>query len=193
MALGSQGWIVIDEFLSQSLVQQLREESRETFAQGQFHVAGLGHGNDRVIDTQIRNDRVKWLDVETATSAQSAYLARLEALRLNLNRSLQLGLFELECMLAVYPAGSFYKRHRDQFRGIGLRTVSVITYLNADWEPGNGGELRLYHQPGDDTQFQDIAPLGGRLVCFLSEEFEHEVLTAKRERLSLTGWFKQRP
>jgi SM-20-related protein len=29
-------------------------------------------------------------------------------------------------------------------------------------------------------------------VCFLSERFEHEVLPATRERLSIAGWFRRR-
>ena len=32
-------------------------------------------------------------------------------------------------------------------------------------------------------------PEGGTLVCFLSDRFHHEVLPARRERLSITGWF----
>ena len=38
----------------------------------------------------------------------------------------------------------------------------------------------------------DVQPLGGTLVCFLAERFEHEVLPARRERLSVTGWFRAR-
>jgi SM-20-related protein len=38
----------------------------------------------------------------------------------------------------------------------------------------------------------DVLPQGGRLLTFLSERFEHEVLPAHRERISLTGWFRRR-
>jgi SM-20-related protein len=34
-----------------------------------------------------------------------------------------------------------------------------------------------------------VLPEGGTLVCFLSDRFHHEVLPARRERLSVTGWF----
>jgi SM-20-related protein len=37
-----------------------------------------------------------------------------------------------------------------------------------------------------------VAPVGGTLVAFLSERFHHEVLPARRERYSLTGWFTRR-
>jgi hypothetical protein len=39
-------------------------------------------------------------------------------------------------------------------------------------------------------QFQ--MPVGGRLVAFVSERFEHEVLPGRRERMSFTGWFRRR-
>jgi SM-20-related protein len=37
-----------------------------------------------------------------------------------------------------------------------------------------------------------VSPCAPTLVAFLSERFEHEVLPARRERLSLTGWFGRR-
>jgi SM-20-related protein len=47
--------------------------------------------------------------------------------------------------------------------------------------------------PGPDGQetSHDILPLGGRLVLFLSDLIEHEVLPARRERYSITGWFRR--
>ena len=43
-----------------------------------------------------------------------------------------------------------------------------------------------------DAIYRDVLPEGGTLVCFLSQRFWHEVLPARRERLSLTGWFRGR-
>jgi len=37
-----------------------------------------------------------------------------------------------------------------------------------------------------------VLPEGGKLVVFLSESMEHEVLPASRERFSLTGWLRLR-
>jgi len=42
------------------------------------------------------------------------------------------------------------------------------------------------------ANYQDVPPEGGTLVCFMSERFWHEVLPARRLRLSLTGWFRRR-
>jgi SM-20-related protein len=59
-------------------------------------------------------------------------------------------------------------------------------YLNVDWKPGDGGELRIYHDRFD----QDITPTDGKIVFFNSSEFEHEVLLTNKTRLSITGWLK---
>ena len=35
-----------------------------------------------------------------------------------------------------------------------------------------------------------VTPSFGTIVVFLSEEFPHEVLPAKRDRYSIAGWFR---
>ena len=86
--------------------------------------------------------------------------------------------------MTVYPAGSFYKRHLDQFKADDHRKLSVICYLNNNWTAERGGQLRLHLS----TDILDILPLAGRMVCFRSDQIEHEVLPAIKDRLSLTGW-----
>jgi SM-20-related protein len=132
---------------------------------------------------------VFWLEEKGSTNAQWDCLARFEELRLALNRELQLGLFEFECHFARYRAGSAYGRHLDQFAGNGGRLLSCVLYLNEAWLPADEGQLRLHLA----DRHVDIAPLGSRLVCFFSARFEHEVLPPRRQRLSLTGWFRRRP
>jgi SM-20-related protein len=61
-------------------------------------------------------------------------------------------------------------------------------YLNENWALADGGALRIY----DGKRVRDVLPVAGTLVCFLSDRFEHEVLPATRERLSLSGWFRRR-
>jgi SM-20-related protein len=90
--------------------------------------------------------------------------------------------------MTVYPEGSFYKRHLDQFKKDDHRKLSVILYLNADWKDEQGGQLRMHLPDGP----KDFLPLAGRLVIFRSDEIEHEVLPATRERLSITGWVLDR-
>jgi SM-20-related protein len=113
-------------------------------------------------------------------------LALLEKMRRNLNRSLFLGLYELEQHYAFYPAGAGYARHVDQPRGRRARRLSSIVYLNEDWRESDGGVLRCLTDCGE---FREIEPVGARLVLFLSEGREHEVLRTSRQRLSIAGWF----
>ena len=190
-SLGEQGWCVTPNFISPLLVAQLRHELRSLWEAGAFRQAGVGRGDSFEINRAIRTDEVKWLD-NTISGAQKHYLAQVEQLRLTLNRMLLLGLFDFACHLSLYPPGSFYKKHVDQFRGIGLRTVSTILYLNEDWQATDGGQLHLYANPDDDQDFQVIQPHAGHLVTFLSARFPHEVCLAHRERISITGWFSKR-
>jgi SM-20-related protein len=67
-----------------------------------------------------------------------------------------------------------------------------VLYLNEDWARDDGGELRLHLDAAEAGKIQDVLPVGGTLVLFLSEHFAHEVLPANRERLSLAGWFRTR-
>ena len=82
----------------------------------------------------------------------------------------------------MYPPGAFYRRHLDRFASDDRRALSCVLYLNEAWRAEDGGALRLY-LPG---RHRDVLPRAGTLVAFLSERFEHEVLPAQRERLSLT-------
>ena len=113
----------------------------------------------------------------------------MEQLRLRLNRELFLGLFDYECHYAHYPKGAFYKKHVDAFKGESNRRLSTILYLNPQWQPQDGGELVIYDVDGT-TELATVLPVFGSMVIFLSEEFPHEVLTARRSRYSLTGWFR---
>jgi SM-20-related protein len=116
----------------------------------------------------------------------------MEFLRQTLNRELTLGLFGFEAHLALYPPGARYRCHLDQFQDEGDRVLSTSLYLNPDWGAEDEGFLRLYLDEPESAPFEDVLPVGGTLVCFLSGRFHHEVLPSRRERLASTGWFTRR-
>jgi SM-20-related protein len=191
-ALGERGWCVTPGFLPPLLVSGLRGEIEELYALGGLRPAGVGRGEQLEIRPEVRTDRVHWLDPDHCSGAQRLYLDAVEDLRRTLNRTLLLGLFSYECHLSIYPPGAYYRKHLDQFRGVERRTVTVVLYLNQDWHPDDGGQLRIYDDPQDRAHYQEILPLGGQLVTFLSARYLHEVLPARRERLSITGWLRRR-
>lgn len=186
------GWAVWDDFLPGGVVDALAVEARDLWDAGAFHRAGVGRGGGRAVREDIRGDSAFWLEVLALSPAQEIYWARMGALRQGLNEALFLGLFDLEAHFAVYPPGAYYRRHLDRFQDAGLRTVSCILYLSANWVEADGGQLRVYPDGESTERFCDVLPRAGRLAMFLSADFYHEVLPARRERWSLTGWFRRR-
>lgn len=189
--LASDGWIVLPQVLPDAAVAAMADEIRAQFAAGDFHRAGVGKSGETQVMNEVRGDHVNWLERDSAPPLQGVWLDWLQQLSAELNRNLYLGLQEFEGHAAIYPPGSFYKKHLDQFRGTSERSVTAILYLNQDWQEQDGGQLRLYLDD-DCRDYRDIAPQAGTLVVFLAARFYHEVLTAQRERIALTGWFKRR-
>lgn len=187
--LAEKGWSVQPGFLSEELVRNLAQEAEALHLNGTLKEAATGQGEKRQIQTGLRGDSIHWLEESPANPAQAEFLSRMEALRLSANRDLQLGLFEFEVHFARYPAGAVYGKHLDVFQNDSRRTLSAICYLNEDWKPGHGGQLRMALEDGSNLE---VLPEGGTLACFLSHRFPHEVLPSTRPRLSITGWFKRR-
>ena len=149
--------------------------------------AGVGRERDFQLNRFVRTDETCWLDV--CHPASSDFLAWMEQLRLGLRQRLFLGLFDYEAHYARYAPGAFYKRHRDAFAdGVTNRVLSTVLYLNPGWRGEDGGEMLLYAD--DHTLIERVIPLYGRLVIFLSERFPHEVLSTRRTRYSIAGWFR---
>lgn len=183
LELETRGYVVIPDGLPQNVADELLRYIDNVDA-GDFHLAGIGRGVDKHTNRFVRRDRIHWL--RERCPELSAWRSFTDTLRVQLNRQLFLGLFSFESHLARYSPGGFYKKHYDAFRGEANRIVSLVCYLNADWVPGDGGELRLYA----DDMTVTVPPAFRSLVLFLSEEILHEVLPANRERWSVAGWFR---
>ena len=194
-SIANHGFCIIDNFLDEAVISALAAETQALKLANAMTQAGVGREH-LAINKTIRGDSIYWLNEDNATAAQKSYLQQMEHLRSSLNQHLYLGLFGLECHLAAYPVGTFYKKHLDCFASNDLnqsqRKISCIVYLNQDWKIEDGGQLRLYLNESDQSNNEksmDILPIAGRAVIFLSDTFYHEVLPASRERISLTGWF----
>ncbi|EOD31618.1 hypothetical protein EMIHUDRAFT_231583 [Emiliania huxleyi CCMP1516] len=106
----------------------------------------------------VRGDLVSWFNGEEAElwseGALPSYLLRVDTLIDQLKPRLQ----QLQgitgrsnAMVACYPGGGArYVRHCDNSCDAGSgnrcngRRLTAILYLNCDWQPGDGGELRLF-------------------------------------------------
>ncbi len=186
--LVERGWFAGEDLVPMACVRSLDRDARDVWGAGNYHAAGVGHDHGHTVEPEIRGDSICWIDEQYETEALRTYRASVEEMRLELNRELYLGLESIEIQFARYAAGAHYDRHIDRFSDRALRTISCILYLNHDWMHDDGGELRLHL----DVGVHDIAPRAGTWVVFRSELIEHEVRPAKRERFSLTGWFRRR-
>lgn len=184
-------YVIIDDFVNEEFRSALLAEQIALVNQGKFRHAAVGKGGQKQVRTEIRSDEVFWMDAEDLTPLQNAYWEKIEEIRKVLNQRCFLGLRSFEGHFARYPIGSFYKRHLDQFHAVPHRVVTLILYLNESWTAEDEGALRMYFPQEDGTELtEDVLPLGGRLVVFLSGEIPHEVLPTKKERISITGWLK---
>ena len=184
-----QGWSVQENFFNDDLIHELNNTLNTFRQQGLLNQAGVGRKEGFHIEQSIRNDEISWVDESNLSEAQKKYLVLTKELQDEINQHFYLGLFELEVHYALYSPNAFYKRHLDQHKNQDTRVITLITYLNENWDEADGGELQLYLK---NDQTISVSPNAGTVVCFLSAEFEHEVLPAKRERASLTGWFRKR-
>jgi SM-20-related protein len=186
--LAERGFGVVDDFVDAGLLTQLRWRCSELQAAGALRPARVGRGAGEQLAPEVRGDFISWLQ-QPERDGEQRLLTKLDELRVSLNRALMTGLEDFQGHFAVYPRGAAYARHFDRLQGSDLRAISAALYLNEQWLPEDGGQLRMYLGGG---RSEDVLPQGGRLVAFVSDRFEHEVLPARRERMSFTGWFRRR-
>lgn len=179
---------ISEHFLSETLSGQLKANLLNLFAKNELVTAGTGNENTILKDIAIRSDKIYWLDKSHDDPHENAFFDLMDDFVLYLNKTCYTGITSYEFHYAMYEKGSFYKRHLDRFRNDDRRLFSMITYLNADWQEGDGGELSIFHEDG---QTQNISPKNGKSVFFKSDELEHEVLKTLVPRMSITGWLRR--
>ncbi len=175
LAFGERGYFIRDRFIAGDEAADIAAYAKRMVEV--MKPAGIGPGGRR--DTTVRGDFSTWLD-------DSPMHPLFEKLMHEINGSAYLGLRNFQVQLAYYPGeGAHYVRHTDAPPGHNIRRVTALLYLNADWKPEHGGELRMHVDPP-----RDVAPELGRLVVFLSERVEHEVLPAFAPRFAATAWYR---
>lgn len=178
---------ISQHFLSDELANHLKENLLSLHNENKLLTAGTGNADKLIHNTAIRNDVIYWLDKKNNNVHENAFFVQIEAFIEYLNISCYAGITGYEFHYSLYETGSFYRKHLDQFQDNSSRQFSMISYLNADWQENDGGEL-LIHQLDND---QKISPTQGKTVFFKSNELVHEVLVTNERRMSVTGWLKR--
>lgn len=187
--LAEKEYCLLERFLALEDVRALQQVFNDHRLRDNFKKAGVGTADRFKVLKEVRGDWIKWIDPETAAPATLGFIKIMQGIMEELNQLLFLSMKDFECHFALYPPGTFYEKHLDQFRGSNQRKLSFAFYLNENWEPGHGGELRLHLPEGPI----DIAPIAGNLAIFRSDTVVHEVLTTTVNRYSITGWMRDRP
>lgn len=207
-AIAEKGYFVGRRVLPESLMRKLQDFSLQ-IPEENFRPGSIGRALTLNNDVSVRRDSIVWID--DSEPAGAAWLAYCEQLRQVINEQLMLGLFSFESHYAHYRSGDYYAIHRDAFKGVSNRKLSLVTYLNDHWEDSDGGQLVLYkeeegsfksanervNEPINETlneavEIARILPEFATLVVFLSENFPHQVLPVKRDRWSAVGWYRVR-
>jgi SM-20-related protein len=196
-ALTTHGFAVLPAALPEGGWRGLRAEAERLRADDAFSEARVGRGEGLQSASATRGGSVCWLGA--GMPAGDAFLAWMDGLRVSLNRDLFLGIETFEAQYAHYPVGASYGTHVDRHRDSDARVVSAVVYLNPDWPTNAGGELVIYdgHDEHDGQARHSaprltLAPEGGTLVLFMSDDTPHEAKKATRERWSIAGWFRTR-
>ena len=189
--LSEHGWMALDvgDRLGAPLLSALASEVAVLDRSDAMKKAGVGRGTDLTRDRSVRRDRIAWL--QGVTAPQAALFDFFSTLLTGLNQRLFLGLKRFEAHYATYQPGDFYIKHVDSFQGRASRVISLVLYLNEDWQPESGGALQVFNRENDSEVCAQVLPEAGRMAIFLSEEIPHEVLPALRTRHSIACWFRQ--
>lgn len=178
---------LVKDFISEDLSKHLVNRLFELKSQNLMKVAGIGNAAKLIQNSAIRSDSIYWLDRANNNKYENLFLDQVDAFVAYLNRSCYAGITGYEFHFALFEKGSFYRKHLDQFQDNSSRQFSMITYLNENWLPRDGGELCIYN----GNEAYNIPPTNRKTVFFKSNELVHEVLEVNSPRLSITGWLRK--
>src|SRR5690625_557597 len=174
---------IADHFIDEALYIRIMKFFQDREEGDQLKKAGIGKSGEFKLDSSVRGDLIYWLDHDKDQQLLP-FFELMDELIDAFRKYCFLSLSGSEFHIAKYPAGSYYKRHLDQFNNRSIRMITVLLYLNENWKKGDGGELRIFGK-GEDIL---VEPIARRLLLFKSDKIEHEVLTTEVPRYCLTGW-----
>ncbi|EEH59331.1 uncharacterized protein MICPUCDRAFT_38436 [Micromonas pusilla CCMP1545] len=206
--LNAVGWATAP-FMTSDAVALAREEIKNVapfYTPGEVWLGKSSATGAQIAVKSIRGDRIFWMVPEQIE--MGGFVVFREMLRAiddlvldQLSRRAPARLGGLSdrthAMLAEYPGrGSRFVRHVDN-TGKDGRRLTVLCYLNEDWDGKNGGHLKVYDRDGNGDGDGDrgggrvtsVTPAGGTLAMFYSDEIPHEVLPSHATRHSFTVWY----
>jgi len=190
------GFAILNNILNQQEIEQIYSYTQRKFQENSLCKP---HDSQKDHDTSARDDLHMWFSETNAEPPLAPAIERFSLLKEDLQQILKLRPLS-EQQLAYYPPGvsARYVRHRDALPfdasntspEYNPRKVTAIIYSSLNWEPSDGGILRLYGDGFQNKEFTEVEPIPGRLVLFLSGAIDHEVCPVNANpRVALTTWF----
>ena len=188
------GYAIVDDALPAALCRKLRAEMQALESNGQmWNSKSYGTDDDGAPHPHINETQLDFKEVRkhAPTFARMEHDPSLvERLR---------GVPGLEKLASQHVRiqineghGGCYTMHTDSGTGpMGpgqTLCLTALIYLNEEWEPADGGELRVFPYP---HAAHVIAPVMGRLVLF-EPRMVHDVLPNHKKRFCFTLWCSQK-
>ena len=161
-SIDSNPYCIIKDNLFDDILKDLVRDV--TSLKGNLRLAKMSKGENEFADEYIRGDSLCWITPRLCTDMELASLQDfITRIRTACNEmSTELGLRpEFNVQFAMYPGkGEGYNRHRDahpkscnssattELVEEVSRQLTCVLYLNKDWEPDDGGQLRIFTLPG---------------------------------------------
>ncbi len=105
------------------------------YEEDNFKKAAIGNRTNEVIAKSIRGDFILWLNEAEAAAAEKAFFRKINDFVDYLNKTCFMGILQKEFHYALYPEGTFYKRHLDTFQNDDRR--NFLWFVTSTSRTGN--------------------------------------------------------
>ena len=192
--LVDRGYAVVDNALPAGTCRKLKAEMQALEANGQmWNSKSYGSDDDGAPHPHINETQLDYKEVRkfAPTFARMEYDPSLVERMRGVPGLENLGSQHVRIQINTGHGGC-YTMHTDSGTGpMGpgqTLCLTALIYLNEDWQPGDGGELRVFPYP---HPAEVIAPRMGRLVLF-EPRMVHDVLPNYKKRFCFTLWCAQK-
>ena len=121
---------IVDDFFQTEEIDRLRTSLLAKYEEDQFKKSAIGNRTNELIEKAIRGDFILWMNEVEAGETEKIFFNKINNLVDYLNKTCFMGILHKEFHYAVYPKGTFYKRHLDTFQNDSRRKLSIVSYLN---------------------------------------------------------------
>ena len=175
-------FLVAENFFSADECARLRDEMRS--GESRNATVARERADAYSVDENLRRTR----RIYVSESAAQSVTASLDAFRPRAATHFNIPLSETETpQFLLYRPGDFFVRHADRDPdGVNRRAVSIIAFLNDDFE---GGALKFYGGVEDKLLTLTLQPAEGLLIGFRSEWLHEVEPVTAGERFTIVSWY----